>query len=87
MSGLVRSWKERKPERNTYFLVRSEVGTGQNMERKLASKGRSHPGEGRCRDGNPGIGQATERRWANEGHSRPGEGKGQESLRYQNYAS
>src|SRR5260221_435352 len=41
------TWKEKKPARDTHILERAEVGIGQNMESKQASKGHSHPGEGR----------------------------------------
>ena len=33
--------------RGTHLLERAEVGIGQNMESKQASKGHSHAGEGR----------------------------------------
>src|SRR5712691_4092990 len=45
--GLVRTWKANKPARDTHRLERAEVGIGQNMESKQASKGHSLPGEGR----------------------------------------
>jgi len=45
--GLVRTWKANKPARDTHLLERAEVGIGQNMESKQASKGHSHAGEGR----------------------------------------
>src|SRR5260221_2834359 len=44
---LVRIGKENKPARDTHTLERAEVGIGQNMESKQASKGHSQPGEGR----------------------------------------
>src|SRR5260221_376429 len=45
--GLVRTWKANRPARDTHKLERAEVGIGQNMESKQASKGHSHAGEGR----------------------------------------
>src|SRR5260221_239376 len=48
--GLVRTWKANKPARETHILERAEVGIGQNMEGKQASKGHSHTGEGRGGD-------------------------------------
>src|SRR6266581_2501003 len=44
---LVRTWKANKPARDTHILERAEVGIGQNMESKPASKGHSQAGEGR----------------------------------------
>src|SRR5260221_250352 len=44
---MVRRWKEKKPARDTHRLERAEVGIGQNMESKQASKGHSQAGEGR----------------------------------------
>ena len=44
---MVRIWKASKLARDTYQLERAEVGIGENMDSKLASKGHSHPGEGR----------------------------------------
>ena len=37
-SRLVRTWKESKPARGTHFLERSEVKTGQDIERKKERK-------------------------------------------------
>src|SRR5712691_7498557 len=48
--GLVRTWKENKPARDTHNLERAEggeVGNSQNKERKQASKGHSERREGR----------------------------------------
>jgi len=39
--GLVRTWKANKLARDTHILERAEVGIGQNMESKQASKGHS----------------------------------------------
>jgi len=44
---LVRTWKANKPERDTHLLERAEVGIGQNIESKQASKGHSLAGKGR----------------------------------------
>src|SRR5260221_323318 len=44
--GLVRTWKANKPARDTHMLERAEVGIGQNIESKQASKGHSQTGEG-----------------------------------------
>ena len=44
---MVRTWKASKLARNTYFLEKAEVGIGENMESKQASKGHSLPREGR----------------------------------------
>ena len=44
---MVRTWKESKLARDTHKLVRAEVGIGENMESKLASKGYLLPREGR----------------------------------------
>ena len=45
--GLVRTWKASKLARDTYFLEKTEVGIGENMESKQASKGHSLPRGGR----------------------------------------
>ena len=45
--GLIRTWKESRPASGTYKLEKADVGTGQNMKRKQASKGHSLPEEGR----------------------------------------
>src|SRR5260221_5001202 len=45
--GLVRTWKANKLASDTHSLERVEVGIGQNMESKQASKGHSQTGEGR----------------------------------------
>ena len=45
--GCVRTWKEGKIVRGTYFLEMVGVGTGQDLERKEASKGHKLPEEGR----------------------------------------
>ena len=44
---MVRTWKASKPARDTHFLERAEVGIGENMESKQASKGHSQTREGR----------------------------------------
>ena len=44
---LVRIWKARKLAGDTYWLERAEVGVGENMESKKASKGHSPTREGR----------------------------------------
>ena len=44
--GLVRTWKASKLA-NTHFLERAEVGIGESMESKQASKGHSQTREGR----------------------------------------
>jgi len=44
---LVRTWKANKLARDTHLLERVEVGIGQNMESKQASKGHLLAGEGR----------------------------------------
>jgi hypothetical protein len=46
-SELVRKWKDNKLARDTHSLERAEVGIGENMESKQASKGHSLPREGR----------------------------------------
>ena len=48
--GLVKTWKAGKLARDTHILESAEVGIGKNIESKLASKGHSHPGEGRSWD-------------------------------------
>ena len=45
--GLVRTWKASKLARDTHKLERAEVGIGENMESKQASKGHSLTREGR----------------------------------------
>ena len=40
-------YRKKGISRNTYFLERAEVGACKNMESKQASKGHSHPREGR----------------------------------------
>ena len=45
--GLVRTWEASKPERDTHKLERAEVGIGEKIESKQASKGHSLPREGR----------------------------------------
>ena len=45
--GLVRIWKASKLARVTHTLESAEVGIGKNIESKQASKGHSHPREGR----------------------------------------
>ena len=44
---MVRTWKASKVARNTHQLERAEVGIGENMESKQASKGHSQTREGR----------------------------------------
>ena len=44
---MVRIWKASKLARDTHFLERAEVGTGENTESKQASKGHLLPREGR----------------------------------------
>ena len=44
---MVRIWRASKLARDTYYLERAEVGIGENMESKQASKGHSLPREGR----------------------------------------
>ena len=44
---MVRIWKASKLARDTHKLERAEVGMGENMESKHASKGHSLPREGR----------------------------------------
>ena len=44
---MVRTWKVSKPARDTHFLERTEVGIGENMESKQASKEHSLSREGR----------------------------------------
>ena len=44
---MVRTWKASKPARDTHRLERAEVGIGENMESKQASKGDSQTREGR----------------------------------------
>ena len=44
---LVRIWKASKLARGTYWLERAEVGIGENMESKQASKGHLLAREGR----------------------------------------
>ena len=44
---MVRIWKASKLARDTHFLERGEVGIGENMESKQASKRHSLSGEGR----------------------------------------
>ena len=39
----MRTWKASKLARDTHFLERAEVGIGENMESKQASKGYSLP--------------------------------------------
>ena len=45
--GLVRIQKARKLARDTYILERADIGIGENMESKQASKRHSHSREGR----------------------------------------
>ena len=45
--GLVRIWRASKLARDTHKLERAEVGIGENMESKQASKGHSLSREGR----------------------------------------
>src|SRR5260221_1204128 len=45
--GLVRIWKANKPARDTHLLERAEVGIGEKMESKQASKGHLVRGESR----------------------------------------
>ena len=45
--GLVRTWKARKLARDTHQLERAEVGIGESMESKKASKRHSPTREGR----------------------------------------
>ena len=47
MLRLVRIWKASKLARDTYPLERAEVGIGENMDSKQASKGHSQTREGR----------------------------------------
>lgn len=49
--------------RETHILERSEIGTGQDIEKKQASKGYLPPGEGEAR-----TGQDMERQLASKGH-------------------
>ena len=44
---MVRIWKVSKLARDTHSLERAEVGIGEKMESKQASKGYSQTGEGR----------------------------------------
>ena len=44
---MVRIWKGNKLARDTHILERAEVGIGENMESKQASKGYSPTREGR----------------------------------------
>ena len=44
---MVRIWKASKLARDTHFLEGAEVGIGENMEGKQASKGHSQTREGR----------------------------------------
>ena len=44
---MVRTWKASKLARDTHVLERAEVGIGENMENKQASKGHSRSREGR----------------------------------------
>ena len=44
---MVRIWKASKLARDTHKLERAEVGIGENMESKQASKGHSQTREGR----------------------------------------
>ena len=44
---MVRIWKASKLARDTYHLEGAEVGIGENMESQQASKGHSHPRDGR----------------------------------------
>ena len=44
---LVRIWEASKLARDTYQLGRAEVGIGENIESKQASKGHSQTREGR----------------------------------------
>ena len=43
----MRIWQASKLVRDTHFLEREEVGIGENIESKQASKGHSLPREGR----------------------------------------
>ena len=43
----MRTWKASKLARDTHFLERVEVGIGENMESKQASKGHLQTREGR----------------------------------------
>ena len=45
--GLVRIWKASKLARATHKLEGTEVGIGENIESKQASKGHLHSREGR----------------------------------------
>ena len=45
--GLVRAWKASKLARDTHILERAEVGIGESMESKQASKGHLLSREGR----------------------------------------
>ena len=45
--GLVRTWKASKLASNTHKLERAEVGIGENMESKQASKGHLLSRDGR----------------------------------------
>ena len=44
---MVRIWRASKLARDTHFLESTEVGIGENMESKQASKGHSQTREGR----------------------------------------
>ena len=44
---MVRTWKASKLARDTYSLERADIGIGENMESKQASKGDSLSREGR----------------------------------------
>ena len=45
--GKLSGHRKKGISRNTHFLERAEVGIGETMESKQASKGHSHSGEGR----------------------------------------